>query len=188
MVIWWYQFVGTKRVGAFIAQIGHESCQLLSVREIWADRASVRYECRKVGLDENLPAKTPRQALKSGHCCQPLDPLCAPVCFSVRGFGLAGHSAGCIALIFSCLLVGIGIAATAAFHTIELSACRQLFAFVATGQMPVNVEMDNHELSPLRRVLLLTTHALCRSAVGRRQKNTRMRAGERVFCKGVISL
>jgi hypothetical protein len=54
-----------------------------------------------------------------------------------------------------------------------------LFTFMATGQMPVNVEMDNHELSPLRRVLLLTTHVLCRSAMRRRQKNTRMRAGER---------
>jgi hypothetical protein len=140
------------------------------------------------GLNESLPAKTPRQALKSGHCCQPLDPFCAPACFAMRGFGLAGHSAGGIALIFSCLLVGIGIAAAAAFHTIKLSACRQLFAFMTTGQMPVNVEMDNHELSPLRRVLLLTTHLLCRSAMGRRQKNTRMRAGERVFCKGVVSL
>jgi hypothetical protein len=131
------------------------------------------------GLHESLPAKTPRQALKSGHCCQPLDPFCAPVCLAMRGFGLAGHSAGCVALVFSCLFEGIGIAATAAFHSIELSACRQLFAFMATGQMPVNVEMDNHELSPLRRVLHLTTCLLCRSAMGRRQKNTRMRAGER---------
>ena len=135
--------------------------------------------CKYALLDECLPAKAPRQALKSGHCCQPFDPFCAPVCLAVRGIGLAGHSSGGIALIFSCLFVGIGIAATAAFHSIELSACRQLFAFVATGQMPVNVEMDNHELSPLRRVLLLTTHVLCRSAMRRRQKNTRMRAGER---------
>ncbi|MNO02061.1 hypothetical protein D3C81_2223610 [compost metagenome] len=62
----------------------------------------------------------------------------------MRGFGLAGHSAGGIALIFSCLFVGIGIAATAALHAIEFAACRQLFAFMAAGQMPVDVEMDNH--------------------------------------------
>jgi hypothetical protein len=30
-----YQIVGAKRIAAFIAQIGHESGQLLYVREIW---------------------------------------------------------------------------------------------------------------------------------------------------------
>jgi len=43
-----YQIVGTKRVAAFIAQIGHESGQLLYVREIWGPTAAQRgYEGRK---------------------------------------------------------------------------------------------------------------------------------------------
>ena len=43
-----YQIVGTKRVAAFIAQIGHESGQLKYVKEIWGPTASqARYEGRK---------------------------------------------------------------------------------------------------------------------------------------------
>lgn len=43
-----YQIVGTKRVAAFIAQIGHESGQLVYVREIWGPTAAQRkYEGRK---------------------------------------------------------------------------------------------------------------------------------------------
>jgi putative chitinase len=30
-----YQIVGTKRVAVFIAQIGHESGQLIYIRELW---------------------------------------------------------------------------------------------------------------------------------------------------------
>ena len=42
-----YQIVGTKRVAAFIAQIGHESGQLKYVREIWGPTAAqARYEGR----------------------------------------------------------------------------------------------------------------------------------------------
>jgi putative chitinase len=42
-----YQIVGTKRVAAFIAQIGHESGQLVYVREIWGPtHAQSRYEGR----------------------------------------------------------------------------------------------------------------------------------------------
>jgi putative chitinase len=42
------QIVGPKRVAAFIAQIGHESGQLLYVREIWGPTAAQRgYEGRK---------------------------------------------------------------------------------------------------------------------------------------------
>jgi putative chitinase len=42
-----YQIVGTKRVAAFIAQIGHESGQLRYVREIWGPTpAQARYEGR----------------------------------------------------------------------------------------------------------------------------------------------
>lgn len=42
-----YQIIGTKRVTAFIAQIGHESGQLLYVREIWGPTAQqARYEGR----------------------------------------------------------------------------------------------------------------------------------------------
>lgn len=42
-----YQIVGTKRVAAFIAQIGHESGQLRYVREIWGPTpAQSRYEGR----------------------------------------------------------------------------------------------------------------------------------------------
>lgn len=42
-----YQIVGTKRVAAFIAQIGHESGQLVYVREIWGPTAAQsRYEGR----------------------------------------------------------------------------------------------------------------------------------------------
>lgn len=42
-----YQIVGTLRVAAFIAQIGHESGQLVYVREIWGPTpAQVRYEGR----------------------------------------------------------------------------------------------------------------------------------------------
>ena len=43
-----YQIVGTKRVAAFIAQIGHESGQLIYVREIWGPTpAQAKYEGRK---------------------------------------------------------------------------------------------------------------------------------------------
>lgn len=42
-----YQIVGTNRVAAFIAQIGHESGQLVYVREIWGPTAAQRgYEGR----------------------------------------------------------------------------------------------------------------------------------------------
>ena len=42
-----YQIVGSKRVAAFIAQIGHESGQLKYVKEIWGPTAAqVRYEGR----------------------------------------------------------------------------------------------------------------------------------------------
>jgi len=43
-----YQIVGTKRVAAFIAQIGHESGQLIYVRELWGPTpAQAGYEGRK---------------------------------------------------------------------------------------------------------------------------------------------
>ena len=43
-----FQIVGSKRVAAFIAQIGHESGQLIYVREIWGPTpAQARYEGRK---------------------------------------------------------------------------------------------------------------------------------------------
>ncbi|CAI8801447.1 glycoside hydrolase family 19 protein [Pseudomonas zeae] len=43
-----YQIVGTKRVAAFIAQIGHESGQLRYSREIWGPTAAQRgYEGRE---------------------------------------------------------------------------------------------------------------------------------------------
>ena len=43
-----YQIVGLKRVGAFIAQIGHESGQLKYVKEIWGPTAAqAKYEGRK---------------------------------------------------------------------------------------------------------------------------------------------
>lgn len=42
-----FQIVGEKRVAAFIAQIGHESGQLVYVREIWGPTAAqLRYEGR----------------------------------------------------------------------------------------------------------------------------------------------
>ena len=42
-----YQIVGTQRVAAFIAQIGHESGQLKYMREIWRPTAAqARYEGR----------------------------------------------------------------------------------------------------------------------------------------------
>ena len=43
-----YQIIGSKRVAAFIAQIGHESGQLKYVKEIWGPTAAqTRYEGRK---------------------------------------------------------------------------------------------------------------------------------------------
>ena len=43
-----FQIVGTKRVAAFIAQVGHESGQLVYVREIWGPTpAQSKYEGRK---------------------------------------------------------------------------------------------------------------------------------------------
>lgn len=43
-----YQIVGSKRVAAFVAQIGHESGQLVYVREIWGPTpAQAKYEGRK---------------------------------------------------------------------------------------------------------------------------------------------
>ena len=42
-----FQIIGTKRVAAFIAQIGHESGQLKYMREIWGPTAAqARYEGR----------------------------------------------------------------------------------------------------------------------------------------------
>ena len=42
-----YQIIGTKRIAAFIAQIGHESGQLKYVKEIWGPtKAQARYEGR----------------------------------------------------------------------------------------------------------------------------------------------
>lgn len=42
-----YQIVGAKRVAAFVAQIGHESGQLVYVREIWGPTTSqAKYEGR----------------------------------------------------------------------------------------------------------------------------------------------
>ena len=42
-----YQIVGSKRVAAFIAQIGHESGQLKYVKEIWGPtKAQAKYEVR----------------------------------------------------------------------------------------------------------------------------------------------
>jgi putative chitinase len=42
-----YQIVGTQRVAAFVAQIGHESGQLVYVREIWGPTvAQKKYEGR----------------------------------------------------------------------------------------------------------------------------------------------
>ena len=42
-----YQIVGSKRVAALIAQIGHESGQLKYVKEIWGPtKAQARYEGR----------------------------------------------------------------------------------------------------------------------------------------------
>lgn len=50
-----YQIVGIKRVAAFIAQIGHESGQLVYVREIWGPTAAqARYEGR-VDLGNTAP-------------------------------------------------------------------------------------------------------------------------------------
>ena len=43
-----YQIVGTQRIAAFIAQIGHESGQLKYVKEIWGPTAAqTKYEGRK---------------------------------------------------------------------------------------------------------------------------------------------
>ena len=43
-----YQIVGTQRIAAFIAQIGHESGQLKYVKEIWGPTAAqAKYEGRK---------------------------------------------------------------------------------------------------------------------------------------------
>ena len=43
-----YQIIGTKRIAAFIAQIGHESGQLKYVKEIWGPTAAqAKYEGRK---------------------------------------------------------------------------------------------------------------------------------------------
>ena len=43
-----FQIVGSKRVAAFVAQIGHESGQLVYVREIWGPTpAQAKYEGRK---------------------------------------------------------------------------------------------------------------------------------------------
>ena len=42
-----FQIVGSKRVAAFIAQIGHESGQLKYVKEIWGPtKAQIKYEDR----------------------------------------------------------------------------------------------------------------------------------------------
>ena len=43
-----FQIIGSKRVAAFIAQIGHESGQMVYVREIWGPTpAQAKYEGRK---------------------------------------------------------------------------------------------------------------------------------------------
>ena len=50
-----FQIIGSKRVAAFIAQIGHESGQLVYVREIWGPTpAQAKYEGRK-DLGNSVP-------------------------------------------------------------------------------------------------------------------------------------
>jgi putative chitinase len=55
-----YQIVGPKRIAAFIAQIGHESGQLLYVKEIWGPTAAqAKYEGR-VDLGNTVAGDGPR--------------------------------------------------------------------------------------------------------------------------------
>ena len=50
-----YQIVGTKRIAAFIAQIGHESGQLRYLKEVWGPTAAqARYEGR-TALGNTMP-------------------------------------------------------------------------------------------------------------------------------------
>ncbi|MBW3503694.1 glycoside hydrolase family 19 protein [Pseudomonas sp. NKUCC02_KPG] len=50
-----YQIVGTKRIAAFIAQIGHESVQLRYLKEVWGPTAAqARYEGR-TALGNTMP-------------------------------------------------------------------------------------------------------------------------------------
>jgi putative chitinase len=50
-----FQIVGSKRMAAFIAQIGHESGQLVYVREIWGPTpAQAKYEGRR-DLGNSVP-------------------------------------------------------------------------------------------------------------------------------------
>jgi hypothetical protein len=61
---------------------------------------------------------------------------------------MAGRSASLIALIFARILVCVGIAATAALHSIEFGARGEVVALVPTGQVTVNFEMNDHKTPP----------------------------------------
>jgi len=130
-------------------------------------------------LNKCLPGKSARQSLTSSYRRQPFYPCSAPVCCAMTGFGVPCTAASCVALVFSRLFEGIGIAATAALHAIELFARGELLALVATSQMAVDVEVDNHELSPSVTCTGYDNfHMAPFGSWNCRQKNTRMRAGD----------
>jgi hypothetical protein len=96
----------------------------------------------------SLACKAPWQALAASHRREALLPLSAPVHRAMRSFALAGRASRRFSLIFASLFIRFSVAATAAFDAVEFATCREMLAFVTTGQMSVDVEMNDHQTPP----------------------------------------
>ena len=93
--------------------------------------------------DKWLPAETPWQALQPRQVSEALRPGTTPV-YGSMGFGLARGAAGGIALGAARFFVGVGIAAGAAFDSVQLGARREVGAVMAASQMPGDLEVSDH--------------------------------------------
>jgi hypothetical protein len=93
--------------------------------------------------DKWLPAETAWQALQTRQVGEALCPGTAPV-NSGMGFGFARRAAGGIALGAARVFVGVGIAAGAAFDSVQIGAGREIGAVMAASQMPGDLEVSDH--------------------------------------------
>ena len=93
--------------------------------------------------DKWLPAETSWQALQPRQIGEALRPGTAPVHGSM-GFGFARGTAGGVALGAARFFVGVGIAAGAAFYSVQLGAGREVGAVMAASQMPGDLEVSDH--------------------------------------------
>ncbi|MNP38986.1 hypothetical protein D3C76_1325370 [compost metagenome] len=94
--------------------------------------------------DKRLAMKTAGQALQPRHGRQAFNPGGAPVVGGVLRLGLTRRTAGSITLLTSRVLVGIGVATTAAFDAVELAGRDQIVAMVAASQVAGDLVVSDH--------------------------------------------